>query len=262
MKTKVAYKFSSKHLGKAFMEELLEMGYKDDGFVPEVDTSIISVNKNEVFGLMSHHRLYRPNKVFNLESQYAEALAFAREQIEPEFEVGKWYYSYDHKGAYLFNWNKSKSFGFFHGIWQDGWSINNPSQMPNVIEATKEEIQEALIKEAERRYDVPCIIKYLDGNEGGLKGYNFEYDFEKDSLYASGDFSSLYDEIYCKGKWAELIEDTKFFDWDVEEINGFYKIGCETYSNHFIKGFIDAVNHLDSELTIGELKDELKKINL
>ncbi|HSH25861.1 MAG TPA: hypothetical protein VLA13_10045, partial [Massilibacterium sp.] len=120
---KTAYKFSSKHLGKAFMEELLEMGYEEhlNGLHRKLrkrDNSIIFDGETVYY---EDVKTIRYNNCFQLESEYAEALAFAKEQIEPEFENGKWYIGHSDWGTpCLMKYNdRNDTYGFFDNEWSD-----------------------------------------------------------------------------------------------------------------------------------------------
>ncbi len=90
---KVAYRFNSKHLGKAFMEELLEMGYKrrNEWLDDYHNVDALTVIDGRVNLSMEYSVNYNECKnKFILESQYAEALAFAREQIEQNTKFFDW----------------------------------------------------------------------------------------------------------------------------------------------------------------------------
>lgn len=90
----------------------------------------------------------------------------------------------------------------------DPWTDSNPdaiglNKSRDYRKATDKEVEEHLIKEAERRYKVPCPIQYLDSDINVLQGYSLNYDPENDTLGASGFGAG--DFIYQKGQWAEII---------------------------------------------------------
>lgn len=74
--------------------------------------------------------------------------------------------------------------------------------------ATEDQIIQGLIKEAHKRYNVPCRVKYLDSNNIDLLKGN-ELTYYDGVLYASwdgGDDEDSYQNIIFKdGKWAPLM---------------------------------------------------------
>lgn len=135
--------------------------------------------------------------------------------------------------------------------------------------ATPEEIENALIKEAKRRgYHkyrfIPDNILYMIGRPEYVITdlTDVRYFHEEDKLWAqatNGNWSAI---IYKNGEWADVIKDTKFFEWDVEEQTYVIKIGCETFTKNFLRDFKEAISKLDNGITISELTDELKKLDL
>lgn len=111
-----------------------------------------------------------------IKEAYSHACFEWKQKIEKEFpklfpktelEVGKWYKVesnlYD---AIVFNNGTNDCYGFnFSGIWTEIFGLKNSvNSLKKITEATREEVEEALIKEAERRgvWDCPIIDVYGD----------------------------------------------------------------------------------------------------
>ncbi len=161
--------------------------------------------------------------------------AFEASLVKPQFEVGKWY-MHDHDVKCLFNYQPNgKGFGFYN----DGWTVNrscDPSDWNKIVRpATKEEIQEALTKEAIKRgFKEGAYFKCLE--KGIIRPYKpySKADWDKgDSVlrleyYENGDHlfcsDGLYNvdldccsnpSIYREGKWATIISEPKIIICDM-----------------------------------------------
>lgn len=139
-----------------------------------------------------------------------------------QFEVGKWYSS----TGCLFNYQGLYSYGCFEGYisafgigadneWREvgrgHWGLPEHNQ---IIPATQEEVERALIKEAERRgFDGgKVIIPYFPEHSlayAGRQKYKmnnippryFADKIDNDVLRMGGSV------IYCKGEWAEVVKE-------------------------------------------------------
>ena len=136
--------------------------------------------------------------------------------------------------------------------------------------ATPEEIENALIEEAKRRYNVPCKVNFLDNRKRELKGFSLSYNPKNDSLTATGSYKYLdnqKDFVYQKGKWAEIIEEnTKFFEWDVDYPESPFDIelvtiGCTQFDKNFLVKMEHALGYL-TDYSVQEVIDELQKLDL
>lgn len=258
---KTAYRFNSKHLGKAFMDELEEMGCKVDG---EFNWHSGYVNfgncKQEMIyheeGKISvhNHQVTYDAKTFQLESEYAEALEHARKQLEPGFKVGDWVIKKDHEKCLLLINKKGYEFSGFDvdGKWDDNrwygsknhWNSNKDGYR----KATKEEIEKALIQEKDRRgFKKGVTVKDLsDTGVEKITSDKFQYDYEYDELFVSSD--SMYMGkaiIYSKSRWAEIIEDTiEVNGYEAEFCDGYVKFGCAEIENSI---FIELQKFFDEE---------------
>lgn len=126
-----------------------------------------------------------------------------------ELIVGKWY----KKEGYLIKWNgEDDTYGFWNDkygsdwAFRDNWSLISPSDL---VEATDEEVEQALINEATKRgYKKGCCIKrkfdfklktvVIDADEYPLDD-EYNYNLSEDYLEYLGFV------IYSKGMWAEII---------------------------------------------------------
>ena len=204
--------------------------------------------------------------------QLEQELTELKKQLEePDFDVGDWVVQ---TGFSKPNLIKHKTgIGFFANEWdnhlQEGISETKRK-------ATPEEIESALIEEAKRRgFKVGATANNSNVSfDDEFKDYtlesgrNFKYDYKYDTLSWSD--SEVCWDIYCKGKWAEIIEEkNKFFDWYVEYVamtnhdsnSLLVEIGCETYPKTFLKDLKQALGYLE-DYTVKEVINELEKLDL
>ena len=99
------------------------------------------------------------------------------------------------------------------GEWRSIWKNNGYIERNNLIKATDQEVEEALIKEAKRRYKVgDCIIPF---NLQHISKDTLNVNIHKNNFYSicyisgisiwvgCGKYNGL---IFRDGKWAEIIE--------------------------------------------------------
>lgn len=132
--------------------------------------------------------------------------------LNPKLEVGKWYWHLDNLLFFVREINGSKCFGY--GLWGDDWfngeyPIHDMNDSDSDIrEASKEEVEKALIEEAKRRgfkEGVRFIPLYVDGSE-----YNNANTFEGDLSYDESENSLDLDcsfRVFANGKWATIIDE-------------------------------------------------------
>lgn len=140
-----------------------------------------------------------------------------------ELEVGKWYKqgkSFAGVEQYLIYVVKKDDLGVEgYGICDGVWFNNANSYCLELIEASKEEVESALIAEAERRgfkggvevnnselSDSCCPDMTLNGVIGFSEFWEYNYIWFGRQL------------IYDKGKWAEIIKQPKDIDWSVPQL--------------------------------------------
>ena len=180
------------------------------------------------------------------------------ESEKPKFEVGKWYVlNCDY--CFLVNISEIKGnniygYGFnYYGSIND--YIENPKNNWVNIEnlksyhlATPKEVEEALIKEAEKRgLKEGTIINNSmlnDCSNTSCKAENNEYKFIEDELYSN---CLLLDGfvIFLNGKWAEIVK-TKTIDEIARDLSALSEYGIINYmsSTENKQTIIETLNNL------------------
>jgi len=136
-----------------------------------------------------------------------------QESVKPEFKKGVWYkHINDSDGGGLVNYQEGGSgYGFWDNEWDNTWSI---SSREHWIEATKEEIEEALTKEFHRRYKKGDYVRQNIIPPIRISGRVEEYEMDSDKLWVHFDdirFCGVSGGvIYEKGKWAEKVEEKDY----------------------------------------------------
>jgi hypothetical protein len=180
-----------------------------------------------------------------------------------ELEVGKWYKNdfalFNHQEGY-------NSYGFLKGKWNcKNWRTNREDWVNcgDTIEATRQDVQVALIKEANRRYKFGDKLSkvYDDFSEGErifsdniyLQESNMTISINKDK--GSGFFYSIFfcSCIFKEGQWAEVVEST-------EKTVGTDKKYEFILDNNYIKELIGVDNVLPKgfEIKISSSSDNIE----
>jgi len=129
-----------------------------------------------------------------------------QESVKPEFKKGVWYKHIDDSdGDGLVNYQgEGWGYGFWNNKWANTWSI---SSREHWIEATKEEIEEALTKEFHGRYKKGDYVRQNIIPPIRISGKVEEYEMDFDKLWVHFDdirFCGVSGGvIYEKGKWAK-----------------------------------------------------------
>lgn len=163
--------------------------------------------------------------------------------LEPkkELEVGKWYKTkkslFNHQDGY-------DSYGFFNKQWKSGdWrTYLDDFAFVTPIEANIQEVEQALIEEAKRRYKVGDKLSLFDGYYYGdgnnIYGGNFDcnsFDLE-DAYLCVKTTNGWYHRIFQDGKWATVIEQDKLSNLKEAFNNGycveFYDVKTDTWKRH------------------------------
>lgn len=129
-----------------------------------------------------------------------------------ELEVGKWYKGIGDKLICLTSKEnkghvKAYGFGALGGWYEDdndySWTADE------LVEATKEEVEQALIKEANKRYKVGDKVKSLANNyyEFNISEYKFMQFGKINDLWVKCNGCNAL--IYRNGKWADIVEEPK-----------------------------------------------------
>ena len=229
-------------------------------------------------------------KIEQLEKELAE-LKKQLDKNEHKFKIGDWVFVENNGSGVSYGTFINSQKGSVYRISRLDYDSGNASKTdPRYVskegyncraeglrKATPEEIEIALIKEAKRRgYHkhrfIPDNILYMIGRPEYVTTdlTDVRYFHEEDKLWAqatNGNWSAI---IYKNGEWADVIKDTKFFDWNVDYVamtnhdsdSLLVEIGCETFTKNFLRDFKEAISKLDNRITISELTDELKKLNL
>ena len=139
--------------------------------------------------------------------QLAKILVLDPNFFKKELEVGKWY-KLDRLGKFMFYYDgkysddKNKLFGFnLKGEWSNSLEFHIGDE---TTLATNQEVKDALIIEAKKRYKTGDLV------------YDLSFAKTKSSLNIQRDIMHYYPEtdymffnglkMYEKGKWAEIIE--------------------------------------------------------
>lgn len=134
-----------------------------------------------------------------------------KNQKPEELEVGKWY-KFSDKGMFCYS-GKTISYGFdYNGIWCEDLGHGS-----NLGEATREEVEQALIKEAENRYKVGDKAMCLAHNEE-LVIQNLHLTKQYPPDYNRLWYGQNRDKavvVFKDGKWAEIIPEPEYKDGDI-----------------------------------------------
>lgn len=123
------------------------------------------------------------------------------EVFKKELVIGKWY---NYKECLFCYQEDSNVYGFSNGNWDkcsDGrwsWSIAE-----NVLEATTQEVETALIAEAKKRYKLGCRVDCLHHTDYG-KINNLKFEISNECIRIR-DKEGYVCCVYHDGIWAEII---------------------------------------------------------
>lgn len=152
---------------------------------------------------------------------------------EPKFEVGKWYKGVKRKNiiAYCERLYERGFYGYGfddNGVWSanDLWLEN----ADDPLEATKEEVEEALIKEAKRRgfKDGIKFVSSKSSLKGRINTSSFNY-LEDCNELCCLDYSGQTDSIFHNGKWAEIIEGVTINGHEMKQEGDIVSFGCAKF---------------------------------
>jgi len=167
--------------------------YTEEGVVELFEEYLEWKVKGQYYGKMSHPNFFLKEKGL----------------IKDNLEVGKWYWLDNDKCFLYFYTSKSVTYGFnIAGRWSDTLSECDKIS-GNEIEATKEEVEEALIKEAKKRGFKEGVVVYSLLRVRKIKVDRFHsFGMSGNSLVRyggiDGDGMTI---IFKDGKWAEIVEE-------------------------------------------------------
>ena len=149
------------------------------------------------------------------EKKHAKELLqqFLPEAFENKLEVGKWYIS-EHYLAYYLGDYKCNCIRLSDGAWFENMHHSLSGHLKSYKLATEEEVREALINEAKKRY-TNKKARCLDTNDIIKINFNeLTYYEDINGLYAFDDDLDTEIEIFKDGIWTEIIEEKNTFDKD------------------------------------------------
>lgn len=144
-------------------------------------------------------------------------------------DLNKWYRSTDECGFLVFltrkrNTKEIEYYGFSEEVWTDNDWLHEGYLRDDMTEATDEEVEEALIVEAKKRYNVHDKLKYFKGNSREQvinKMYEFIYrPCDNELLIRGASNSRCALVIFKEGKWAEVINDNEMTIEELEKLTG------------------------------------------
>lgn len=164
---------------------------------------------------MTHEEILEQTKA-ELDRLVSEAKRKLDDLVKPELEVGKWYWSGNKGYRVLFCYQGDVIYHFgFSGSGE--WSnLILPYWEETAIEATRQNVEDALVKEAKRRGIVKgSDIKSVDGYV--FKNILGSYIFGNSMLCYGGAV------IFKNGKWAEVIKENRTtLDQDIKALKEKY----------------------------------------
>lgn len=172
-------------------------------------------------------------KINQLEAAFKAQIDELRKEVKPKFEVGKWYTYND--ASHIFNITEIKNdkiYGYGHSPISGWTNVTEWYDSKRIIPATDKEVEEALIKEAERR-GFKEGVKFKDMySEIELRNGVFLYNCSDYGTCLIDNSKSSGNYIFWGGKWAEIIKDEpiKVGGYEVKKDSHFFRIGCKTVS--------------------------------
>ena len=166
-------------------------------------------------------KTYTVNHDFLMDA-YNSACSDWKEKIKKEFpdafkskKIGKWYWANKEareNKTYLSCYNGAESYGF---NWLGNWLEKLHVSSYYSIEATEQEVKEALIKEAEKIGVWNCPIINTKGYKERNRCYAESFDFEQNVLW------SKFGRVFDNGIWATPIP--KETEVTLTDLLDFYK---------------------------------------
>lgn len=182
--------------------------------------------------------------------------------LEPksELEVGKWYKSVADR--LVFRTSDYGNYGFCRDmVWKTDLLCYEPN---NWIEATPQEVEQALVEEARSRYKVGDVIKCLDGVESEVKGNSFVFSnnclFLNGERVNGGDWFNTSEKVFENGQWADIIKQPQrsedadnFTDSDIAIVERLYDTLLD---NHGYS--VESKLLTDARMLVSKIKSKIK----
>ena len=155
--------------------------------------------------------------------------------MKPELEVGKWYKGTVDFESFIFiteienvdsydSYNRIHGYGFISGEWNYlSHLFSNTEHEESLVEATPQEVEEALVKEAKRRgllHGVRFISPNCENWGFKVTSNDFHFDSVNNTLSFTQDLGGTV-FLFIHGHWAEpIIEQDKFAELKEAHRNG------------------------------------------
>ena len=195
------------------------------------------------------------NRIEELEKELKLLRGIEELKNKPKFEVGKWYKNGCFLGRITSCSNEDFKFYGFNagGAWRDDdyYSFVDYSlRDKNTREATNEEVQTALIKEAEKLgFKEGVKFELIEGKTGSINydriiDYEFRYIHQQNELVIQMLGASY--TIFKNGKWATIIEKPLTINGKKVEITDTNVIiGCKTIDVSDFTNFVKTLQRLN-----------------
>ncbi len=195
------------------------------------------------------------NRIEELEKELKLLREIEELKNKPKYEVGKWYKA-DNNALVCYTGsgdNRETFEGYGFNI--DGWNDSTPNWARVCFkdEATNEEVQTALIKEAKKRgFKEGVRFELIKGrigviNDTRIIDYEFRYIHQENELVIQMLGASY--TIFKNGKWATIIDTPLTINGKTVTIGKeFVSIGCKTLEHKAFKQFV-------SDLTFFNITD-------
>lgn len=270
-----AYLFNSIHIGKAFANELEDLGYKykdgwgwDNSYVreplPRGSAKSILLGNDGKITIHNHQSFTTDTILFKLETQWLKALSDAKEK-ENRIKEGEWI-TRDGPGnrpiifadKILDDGRTVKGYGFSLLGWTDKDTWHFPLD-GKTRKATQKELHKAFLEEANERYSHGDLVegpsdtpwKIIEGASSQVQSYGKEF------VWGGC-------KIFNRGQWREKIEEKlEFFEHDVEIFKergqGVVKISCTERSVPYLRNVLKDLKHF-KEHKVQDVVGQLEKI--
>lgn len=187
-----------------------------------------------------------------------------QELEKPKLEIDKWYVLENSNGyKWVINFQgdiNDNNYGFWDNEWRTDLNLNEACGFKR-RPATHEEVEQALTKEAEKRYKSGDKIKCLADNVTELIEPERRLYLENNELWC--ETKERHFIVFKDGKWAEIIEEPKVF------INGFemempsvnrIKFGCAIFCRHHVQELNEKIKIFNSGVIDEDYLDMNRKI--
>jgi hypothetical protein len=200
------------------------------------------------------------NRIEELEKELKLLREIEELKNKPKFEVGKWYkltrdygiLKKDMVFMYVRRQDDDNKYPFvivnhqmFSEVSDGGKNYLAPNE-DQLIEATNEEVQTALIKEAKKR-------GFKEGVRFQSAWDSVEYIFNKIGTYRDRrPHPSLVAEplgaIFCKGKWATIIDTPLTINgYEMKQEHDLITFGCARFDKNDLKNLKTQINYFNKE---------------